>query len=132
PYNSQMVPGRPQKNWDSTGHGNGVQNRFVAVSIYNHNIVTGHICMPNNLIRCRGTVGHKKAMIGIKDTCRIALGLGYGPGVIEYLPQLLHCITHVCPQQVFSKKLVKHLDDGACEKGYSARMSRAMTRIGAI
>ena len=70
---AQMIAGRHQKNRVRTGHDDGVQNRFMTVAIHNHNIARRDVGMPHHFVRGRSAVGHKEAVICIKNPRGIAL-----------------------------------------------------------
>ena len=81
--NAPMVARGFQKDRHSARHDDAVQDGFVAVAIHHNHITGGHRMVPDHLVRGRGAVRHEKAMIGIEDTRRIALGRTDGTVVIQ-------------------------------------------------
>src|SRR5690625_746651 len=132
PNDTQMITARTQKDWNGTDHGNGMQNGFVAISIYHNNVALSDVGMPDNLVGGRGSIGHEKTMIGVENTRGIALGFGHRTSMIQQLPQLVDRITDISTQHIFTKKLVKHLPDRAFQKCHPARVPRTVPGIGTI
>ena len=65
--------------------------------------------MPHYFVGGASAVGHKEAVVSIEDTSGITLALTDCTVVIQKLTQLLHRVTHVGTQHVFTIKLVVHL-----------------------
>ena len=64
---AHVIACRAQKHGDRTRHRDRVQDRLVTVAVHHHDIVGGHVGMPDNLVRCRCSIGHKITMIGIEN-----------------------------------------------------------------
>ena len=86
-----------------------MQDTLVAVSINNNNVAWGNGGVPDDLVTGACTVGDKKAMVGIKNTGGIALGICHRTGVVEQLAKLVDRVTDIGPQHVLAEELVKHL-----------------------
>src|SRR5690606_18460186 len=127
--NAQVVARGAQEHWDSARHGNGVQDRLVAVTVHYHHVVIGHIGVPDDLVGRGRAVSHEKAVVGMEDAGGVALGIGYRAGVVQQLTQLVDRITDVGTQHVFTEKLVKHLANGAFQEGDATRVPGAVPGV---
>ena len=103
-----------------TGHDDRMKDGLVAVAVHNDHITRGHGVVPDDLVGGAGAVGHKEAMIGIKNASGIAFAFANGAVVIEQLAQLFHRVANVGAQHVLALKLVVHLAHGAFQKGDTA------------
>ena len=121
-----------QENRHRTGHDDRVQNRFVAISIDDHDVTGGDGRVPHHFVGRRRSVGDKETMVGIKNSRRIAFGRGDRTGVVEQLPEFFHRIANVGTQHVFTKKLVKHLAHGTLQKCDAAGVAGAMPRVRSV
>ena len=83
PDDAVVVTRRHQKHRYRARHDDRMQYRFVAISVDHHDIPRRNGRMPDNLVRCRRTVGHEVQVIAVEDTRRVALGGGHRPGVVE-------------------------------------------------
>ena len=104
----------------------------MAIAVHHHHIVRRHRVVPHHLVGGDGAVGHKKAVVGIKNTRGIALALANGTVVVQQLAQLFHRVAHVGAQHVFTIKLVVHLAHRALQKCHATRVTRAMPGVRAI
>ena len=98
----------------------------MAIAVHHHHVTWRHGVVPHNFVGSAGAIGHKKAVVGIENTRRIALALADSPIVIQQLTQFFNGIADVGTQHVFTKKLVKHLTDWTFQEGHTARVSWAM------
>jgi hypothetical protein len=80
---AQVISGWHQEYWYRAAHDDGVQYRFMAVAIYNDDIARCHGGVPDHLVRGRGSVGDKVAVVCIENPCSITFAGGYGSGMVE-------------------------------------------------
>ncbi len=111
--NAQMIARGCQEHGNGTGHGDRMQNRFVTVAVYHHDIAGCHVGMPHHFVGSRCSVGHKETVVCIENTRRVAFRSCNRTGVVQQLTQFIYSVTHVGTQHVFTKKLVEHLPNRA-------------------
>ncbi len=68
-----VIARRHEKYGDGSRHDDGVEDGFVTVAVYDHDIACRHGGVPYDLVGGGGAVGHEKQMIGIENACGIAL-----------------------------------------------------------
>ena len=129
---AEMVARRLQEHRNGAGHDDRMQDGLVAVAVHHHHIARSHRVVPDHLVAGTGAVGHKKAVIGIENTRRIALGGSDRTIVVQQLAEFFHRVADVGAQHVLAKKLVEHLPDRAFQKSHPAGVSRAMPGVGAV
>ena len=98
----------------------------MAVSVDHDHITGRNGVVPDHFVAGRRAVGHKKTVVGIENTRRIALGGADSAVMVEQLPQLFNRVANVRPQHIFTKKLVKHLANRAFQKRYAAGVTGAV------
>lgn len=126
---AQVVARGAQEHRDRAGHGDGVQDRLVAVAVHHHHVAGGHVGMPDDLVRRRGAVGDEEAVVGMENARGIQLGLGHRAGVVQQLAQLVDRVADVGAQHVLAEELVEHLAHRALEERHAARVPRAVPGI---
>ena len=124
--NPQIVSRRAQEYRYRTGHDDRVQNRLVAITVHDDDITICDCRMPNDFVRGGGSVGHKETMICTKNSRSIAFRRCHGAGMVEQLTKFFNSVTHVGPQHVFAKELVKHLPHWAFQKSHATRVTWAV------
>ena len=129
PDDTVVVARRREKYRNCTGHDDGVQIRFVAVAIHHHDITRRHAGVPDDFIRGGRAVGHEKAMIGLENTRGVLLRIKQRARVRERLAKLLHRVTDIRAQHIFTVKLMKQLPHGAFQIRHAARMAGRVPRI---
>ncbi len=129
---AEVVARGLQEHRNRTRHDDGVQDGLVAVAVHHHHIARRHRVVPNHLVRGRGTVGHKEAVVGIEDACRIALALTNRAVVVQQLAQLFHSVADVGAQHVLAIELVVHLANRALQESHTATVTGAVPAVGAV
>ena len=124
--NAQMITGWHQENRNRTAHDDGVQNRFMAVTVDNNNIARRNSRVPDHFVRSGRAVSHKVAVVCIKNTCSITLRSRNRTGMIQQLTQFFHRVTNVSAQHVFTEELVEHLADRRFQERYATGVTRAV------
>jgi hypothetical protein len=117
---------------DRPGHDDGVQDGLVAVAVHHHHVARRHRVVPHHLVGGGRAVGHEEAVVGVEDARGVALALANRPVVVQQLAQLFHRVAHVGAQHVLAVELVEHLPDRALQERHTARVARAVPRVGAV
>ena len=123
---AQVIPGRPQEHRNRSGHGDRVQDRLVTIAIDHHDVVGGHVGVPDDLVGGRRAIRDEITVVGVEDARRVEFGFCDRTGMVKQLPELVHRVADVRAQHVFAEKLVKHLPDRALEKRHAPGVPRAM------
>ena len=126
PDDAQVVARRTQKHRDRARHGDGVQDRLVAVAIHHDHVAGGDVGVPYHLVRSGRAVGHEVAVVGVEDARGVQLGLGHRAGVVQQLAQFIHGVADVGAQHVLAEELVEHLAHGALQEGHAAGVAGAV------
>ena len=132
PDDAQVVARRTQKHRDRARHGDGVQDRLVAVAIHHDHVAGGDVGVPYHLVRSGRAVGHEVAVVGVEDARGVQLGLGHRAGVVQQLAQFIHGVADVGAQHVLAEELVEHLAHGALQEGHAAGVAGAVPGIRAV
>ena len=132
PDDAQVISRRPQEHRNRSGHGDRVQDRLVTIAIDHHDVVGGHVGVPDDLVGGRRAIRDEITVVGVEDARRVEFGFGDRTSMVKQLPEFVHRVADIRAQHVFAEELVKHLPDRAFEERHPAGVPRAMPGVGAI
>lgn len=126
---AEVITRRRQEHRNRAGHRDRVQDRLVAVAVYQHDVTRRDRAVPDDLVRRGRAVGHEEHVVGAENARGVALGGGHRTGMVEQLAEFVDGITHVGAQHVLAEELVEHLAERALQECHAARVPRAVPRI---